>query len=330
MAEPKADRVPVIVSTSPGFGKHGRVPELIRDRGWELIPCIDKGKADGGLSEHIGRADALVVGLIPATAETLAQGPNLKGVIKHGVGVDNIDIPACTRAGLPVCNTPAANADAVAELAVGLMFSMARFIPQGHVSVTSGGWERRIGTQLGGKTLGIVGLGNIGKRLAKLALGFGMQVVATDKYPDEVFAQAHGVTFLSLQDLLAQSDYVSLHVFGGEGNAALINADTLAQMKPGARLINLARGEVVDLDAVSAALDSGQLGGVAIDAYVSEPPDTSHPVFAHPNAVFTPHSGADTKEALENVGLMVIESLDALLAGAVPPRCLNQTDLAAE
>lgn len=323
-----AEAKPVVVTTSPGFGKHGRVPELIEARGWEFIRCTDTSLPDGGLSEHIARADALVVGLVPVTADTLAQGSKLKAVIKHGVGVDNIDIPACTAAGLPVCNTPAANADAVAELAVGLMFSMARFIPQGHASVTSGGWERRIGTQLGGKVLGIVGLGNIGKRLAKLALGLGMTVVATDKYPDEAFAAEHGVTFLPLEELLAQSDYVSLHVFGGEGNAALINAETLKLMKPGAKLINLARGEVVDLDAVAAALDAGTLGGVAIDAYVSEPPDIGHPVFSHPNAVFTPHSGADTKEALENVGLMVIESLDALFAGDTPPRCLNAGDLA--
>ncbi|MAE88811.1 MAG: hydroxyacid dehydrogenase [Pelagibaca sp.] len=323
------DRKPVIVTTSPGFGKHGRVPELIRERGWEFISCTDTSKPDGGVSEHIGRADALVVGLVPVTPETLTQGGKLRAVIKHGVGVDNIDIPACTEAGLPVCNTPAANADAVAELAVGLMFSMARWIPQGHASVTACGWDRRIGTQLGGKTLGIVGLGNIGKRLAKLARGLGMQVVATDKYPDEAFAAEHGISFLSLEELLAQSDYISLHVFGGADNAALINEATLAQIKPGAKLINLARGEVVDLDAVAKALESGQLGGVAIDAYVSEPPDTSHPVFSHPNAVFTPHSGADTREALENVGLMVIESLDAVLAGETPPRMLNADALAA-
>lgn len=320
-----ADAKPVVLSTSPGFGKHGRVPDLIAARGWEFITCTDPAE----LPDHLARADALVVGLLPVTPETLAQGSALRAVIKHGVGVDNIDIPACTAAGLPVCNTPAANADAVAELAVGLMFSMARLIPQGHGSVTSGGWDRRVGTQLGGKVLGIVGLGNIGKRLARLALGLGMSVIATDKYPDAGFAKEHGITFLPLEDLLARADYVSLHVFGGEGNAALINAETLALMKPEARLINLARGEVVDLDAVAQALEDGRLGGVAIDAYVSEPPDTTHPVFAHPNAVFTPHSGADTQEALENVGLMVIDSLDALFAGKALPRCLNSKDLAA-
>ncbi|MEL5878320.1 phosphoglycerate dehydrogenase [Cereibacter sphaeroides] len=313
----------VVLTTSPGFGRHGRVPARIEAEGWTFLRAADAAEMEA----HLPEADYLVVGLVPVTAEVLAKGPRLKGVLKHGVGVDNIDIPACTAAGLPVTNTPAANADAVAELAMGLMFAMARFIPQGHASVTSGGWDRRIGTQLGGKVLGIVGLGNIGKRLARLARGLGMEVLATDRVEDAAFARDCGVTYLPLEELLARADYVSLHVFGGAGNAALIDDRALARLKPGARLVNLARGEVVDLDAVARALESGQLGGVAIDAYVTEPPDVSHPVFAHPNAVFTPHSGADTLEALENVGLMVIEDIRTLIAGGRPARYLNAAEL---
>ncbi|PLW76069.1 phosphoglycerate dehydrogenase [Cohaesibacter celericrescens] len=316
-----------VITTSPGFGKHGRVPDAIAQEGWDLVRCDDTTKTDGGVSEQIADADILVVGLVPVSAETLVGANNLKAVIKHGVGVDNIDIPACTAQNMPVCNTPAANADAVAELAMGFMYAMARFIPQGHVCVTSGQWQRRVGTQLGGKTLGIVGLGNIGKRLAKLAIGVGMSVVATDPYADQAFASEHGVEILPLDDLLATADYVSLHVFGGKENAALINSATLAKMKPGAKLINLARGEVVDLDAIVTALDGGQLGGVAIDAYVTEPPDSSHPVFQHANAIFTPHSGADTKEAVENVGLMVVQDIATILKGEMPTRCLNAKDL---
>lgn len=313
----------VIVTTSPGFGKHGRVANMLLENDWELIRCNAISLADGGVSKHIHRADFLVAGLIDVSAKTLVGADRLKGVLKHGVGTENIDIAACTDAGLAVCNTPAANADAVAELAVGLMFSMARVIPQGHISVTSGGWDRRIGSQLGGKTLGIVGLGNIGKRLAKLAIGLGMKVVASDRYPDEEFAKAHSIGLLPLTELLPQSDYVSLHVFGGKDNTALINTTTIQQMKDGARLINLARGEVVDLDAVATALNAGKLGGVAIDAYAQEPPNIDHPVFAHPNAIFTPHSGADTVEAVENMGFMVIEDIQTLKRGAMPTRCLN-------
>lgn len=317
----------VVLTTSPGFGKHGRVPDLIASKGWELIRCVDTAKPDGGVSDHIARADYLVVGLVPVTADTLLQGPQLKAVLKHGVGVDNVDIAACTAAGKPVMNTPGANADAVAELAVGFMFSLARNLAAGNASVISGGWDRMVGTQLGGKTLGIVGLGNIGKRLARLARGLGMQVLATDPYADQAFAAAHQVGIVDLDTLLAQADYVSLHVFGGKDNAALINAEKLALMKPTACLMNLARGEVVDLDAVAAALHANHLGGAAIDAYVSEPPDISHPVFAHPRAVFMPHSGADTKEAVENMGLMVIEDIETMIAGQLPARCLNAKDL---
>lgn len=312
-----------VITTSPGFGKHGRVPDLIAARGWEFIRCAD----NDALTPHLERADILVVGLPPVDEAILARAPRLKAVLKHGVGVDNIDIPACTAHGLPVCNTPAANADAVAELAVGLLYALARHIPQGHASVTSGGWNRVIGRQLGGKTLGIIGLGNIGKRLAKLAQGIGMTVIAHDAYPDTAYATAHGIRLTSLDDVLAHADYISLHIFGGKDNTALINARTLAVMKPGACLINLARGEVIDLDAVYDALQAGHLGGVAIDAYTQEPPDTSHPIFRHANAIFTPHSGADTLEALENVGLMVIDSIDAVLRGDPPPHCLNAGEL---
>lgn len=313
----------VILTTSPGFGKHGRVTQRLAELGWELIRCTDTSRPDGGMAGHLGRADYLVVGLVPVTAAALEGAVRLKGVLKHGVGVDNIDIPACTARGLPVANTPGANADAVAELAVGLMFALARNIPAGHASVVSGGWDRRVGSQLGGKTLGIVGLGNIGRRLALLARGLGMRVAASDPHADRAFAAANDIALMELDDLLAAADYVSLHVFGGAGNAALIDAGRIARMKPSACLLNLARGEVVDLDALAGALDAGRLGGVALDAYVTEPPDVSHPVFRHPRAVFMPHSGADTVEALENVGLMNIADIQELMAGGRPARVLN-------
>lgn len=153
-----------------------------------------------------------------------------------------------------------------------------------------------------------------------------MFVVATDTYPDTAFAEANGIAMTDFDDLIGRADYVSMRVFGGADNAALIDAGTLGQMKPGAALVNLARGEVVDLDAVAEALETGTLAAVAIDAYVTEPPDTGHRVFSHPRAIFTPHSGADTKEAVENVGLMVIESLDAAQSICAPPSKVNRPD----
>ncbi len=313
----------VIATTSPGFGRHGRVPDKLAENGWELVRCIDTSRPDGGLGQHLPRVDYLVVGLVPVTAATLEAAPRLKAVLKHGVGTDNIDIPACTARGIPVLNTPGANANAVAELALGMMFSFARRIPQGHASVIAGGWDRKVGIEIAGRTLGIVGLGNIGKMLALKALALGMKVVASDLYPDKAFMVEHGIELMDLDALLAVSDFVSLHVFGGKDNAALIGAERLVRMKPTACLLNLARGEVVDADALHAALADGRLGGAALDAYVSEPPDVSHPLFSLPNVIFSPHTGADTVEAVERVGLMNIADIEALMAGGRPARVLN-------
>lgn len=315
----------LIVTTSPGFGKTDPVKSLIEKNNWELIRCIDTTKEDGGVSEHIEKADYLVVGLIPVTTKTLSHAKNLKAVLKNGVGVDNIDMNACTGANIPVTNTPGANADAVAELAVGMMFCLARNIPQSNASILSGKWERQIGTQLLGKTLGIVGFGNIGRTLALKAIGLGMKVVANDPYPNTQFAKKNNIEIIELEALLAQSDYISLHLFSGEDKAALINSKTLSLVKPTACLLNLARGEIVDLDAVHTALSNDKLAGAAIDAYTCEPPNIAHPIFSHPRAIFMPHSGADTKEAVENVGLMVVEDIQSFISNEQPSRTLNKT-----
>ena len=313
----------VVVTTSPGFGKIGRVPQTITDHGWEFIRCDDTSLPDGGVSAHIERMEFLVVGLIAATSEIINGAPKLRAVLKHGVGVDNIDIPAATARGIPVFNTPGANANAVAELAIGCLFSLARRIPTMHNVVTGGGWQRYIGTEIEGKTLGVVGLGNIGRTLARKARALGMRVVATDLYPDMAFVGEYGIELMDLKDLLAQADYVSLHVFGGTDNASLIGADEIALMKPTAYLMNFARGEVVDLDALAAALSADKLMGAAIDAYISEPPDRTHPIFSHPHVVFSPHCGADTTESVERMGLMNIADIDAVLADDRSPRVLN-------
>lgn len=313
----------VIVTTSPAFGTIGRVPERIAANGWELVRCTDTSRPDGGMSDYMEHMDFLVVGLIPATAEFIAKAPKLRAVIKHGVGVDNIDIAAATARKIPVLNAPGSNANAVAELAVGGMFSFARRIPMVHRTLVDGGWQRFVGTEIEGKTLGIVGFGNIGKALARKAKALGMRVLASDLYPDNAFAAEHGIEMTDLPNILRQADYVSLHVFGGKDNAHLIGAAELASMKPTACLMNYARGEVLDLDALAAALEKNALGGAVIDAYVSEPPDRSHPLFSSPKVVFTPHSGADTTESVERVGLMNVADIESLLAGQRPARILN-------
>lgn len=313
----------LVLSTSPGFGRHGSVPDRLAGTGWQVVRCLDPALPDGGVSARIADADFLVVGLHPVTADTVSGARRLKGVLKHGVGVDNIDLAACSARGIPVLNAPGSNARAVAELAVGLMFALARNIPASHADVCAGRWLRQAGSEIGGRTLGIVGLGSIGRALAGLALGLGMDVIASDPFPDRTFLAAHPVDLVPLDRLLARADYVSLHLFGGAGNASLIDAGRIAQMKPGARLLNLARGEIVDLDALHAALESGHLAGAALDAYVVEPPDAGHPIFRNPRAVFMPHSGGDTLEAMERIGLMNIADMEALLAGRMPERVLN-------
>jgi len=308
----------VIATTSPGFGRFGTAPARLAELGWEIIRGTDTSLPDGGLD--LAQADFLITGLIAVDDNTLAKAPKLRAVLKHGVGTDNIDIPACTVRGIPVLNTPASNSNAVAELAVAAMFSLARNVPAGHINMLDRKWVRMVGSEVAGKTLGVVGLGNIGKLLAQKAIGLGMRVVATDLHPDRAFAELNDISLLALDDLLAQSDYVSLHVFGTQ---PLITAEKLALVKPTACLMNLARGEVVDLDAINAALDAGKLGGVALDAFVTEPPDWAHPIFSQQRAVFTPHMGADTTESVERTSLMNIEDVATFLAGGQPTRILN-------
>ena len=312
-----------IVSTSPGFGRIGRVPEVLGQTGWTFHRAIDTALPHGGAGAVLAEMDFLVVGLIAADAEMIAAAPKLKGILKHGVGVDNIDIAAATARGIPVLNTPGTNANAVAELALGGLFSLARRIPMMHAVVSSGGWERYVGTEIEGKVLGIVGLGNIGRTLARKARALGMEVLAADPYPDLEFCRQHDIGIVALDDMLGRVDYLSLHLFGGKDNAHLIGAGQLAKMKPTAAVMNFARGEIVDTDALTAALKDGKLGGAVIDAYEQEPPDRTHPLFALPNVVFTPHSGADTTEAVEKMGLTNIADIKALLAGERPARVLN-------
>lgn len=313
----------VIVTTSPVFGTVGKVPQFLTDRGWELVRCTDGGRPDGGVSDHLARMEFLVAGSLPVTAELLQSAPKLKAVLKHGVGVDNIDIAAATARKIPVLNAPGGNTNAVVELVLGGMISLARHIPKGDTDLRSRVWKRQVGTELSGKTLGIIGFGSIGQHLAIAAAALGMRVMATDIKPDAAFAEEHGITLTDLETLLRKADYVSLHIFGGKDNVRFIGEKQLAMMKPTAHLINYARGDVLDIDALNAALDKGALAGAALDAYPVEPPDFIHPIFANPNVLLTPHSGGDTRESSERVGMMNASDIDTLLKGGRAPRVLN-------
>ena len=174
----------VVVTTSPGFGKSGRIADAIARHGWEFVRCVDTDLPDGGLSDYLDRLEYLVVGLGPATADVIENAPRLRAILKHGVAVDNIDIPAATARRVPVLNTPGANANAVAELVLCGMIALSRRLPEAHGVVIRGGWQRSVGMEIEGKTLGIVGLGNVGRILAAKAKAIGMNVLATDLDPN--------------------------------------------------------------------------------------------------------------------------------------------------
>jgi D-3-phosphoglycerate dehydrogenase len=249
-------------------------------------------------------------------ADTLANPGNLKIIGRAGVGVDNIDVKAATAKGILVINTPQGNAAAAAELAIGLMFALARKIPGADASMKRGEWEKKkfMGVEIAGKTLGVVGLGNIGRNAASRGVGLGMNVIGFDPFPPKELPA--GVKVVSFDELVAKSDFVTLHVPLTDGTKNLFNADTFAKMKKGSYLINCARGGVVDESAVLPAVQSGQLGGAALDVFGKEPPESVEP-FKHDNIILTPHLGASSKEAQEKVAIELAEVFIGFLKDGV-------------
>jgi D-3-phosphoglycerate dehydrogenase len=300
--------------------------DLFRELGWQVV-TPEEFKADPAAA--VADADALIVrSAVQADEALLAQATRLKIVGRAGVGVDNIDVESATRRGIVVMNAPGASSTAVAELAMGLMLSLARKIPVADSSTRAGKWEKKSlqGTELRGKTLGIVGLGRIGLELARRATAFGMEVIATDPYASPNLARENHVQLLSADELYAKADYISLHLGLTPQTTGMINAATIAKMKRGVKLVNCARGELIDETAVSVALASGQMGGAAVDVYATEPPKSS-PLFASPNVVATPHLGASTKEAQEAVGIQIASQVREYLQHGVVQNAVNVLSL---
>lgn len=250
------------------------------------------------------------------TAAVLANPGILKIIGRAGVGTDNIDVKTANAKNILVINTPQGNAAAAAELAIGLMFALARKIPGASESMKRGEWEKKkfMGVEIAGKTLGVVGLGNIGRNAASRGVGLGMNVIGYDPFPPKELPA--GVKVVSLDEIIAKSDFVTLHVPLTDGTKNLFNAETFAKMKKGAYLINCARGGVVDESAVLPALQSGQLAGAALDVFGKEPPEAS-PMFAHENLIASPHLGASTKEAQEKVAIELAEVFIGFLKDGV-------------
>jgi D-3-phosphoglycerate dehydrogenase / 2-oxoglutarate reductase len=304
--------------------------QIFKDHGVavDLKPGLDKDQ----LAEIIDNYDGLAIrSATKVTAKLLEKAKNLKVIGRAGIGVDNVDVPAATARGIIVMNTPFGNSITTAEHAITLMLALARQIPQADASTQSGKWEKNrfMGVEITNKTLGVIGCGNIGSIVANRAIGLRMRVVAYDPFLSPERAADLGVEKVDLSELFRRADFITLHTPLTEKTKNIINAQSIASMKKGVRIINCARGGLVDEQAMRAALDSGQVAGAAFDVFVEEPA-TANPLFGHPNVVCTPHLGASTMEAQENVALQVAEQMsDYLLNGAIS-NAINFPSITAE
>jgi len=287
---------------------------------------------DGSLAEQLESADALIVrSAVFVDAATLERAKKLRVIGRAGVGVDNIDVEAATKRGIAVMNTPGANAVAVAEHTFAMMLALARHLARADATTRAGKWEKKAlqGTELRGKTLGIVGLGRIGVEVAKRAKAFGVKVLAHDPFVSSVLVRELGVTLGSLEELYRDADYLTLHVGLTPQTQGMINAQTLAKMKKGARLVNCARGELVDEAALAEALRSGHIAGAALDVFAEEPPKAS-PLLGLENVLATPHIAGSTKEAQDAVGVQIAMQVREYLKRGVIQNAVNVPSLTHE
>ena len=303
---------------------------IFRSRGIEAD--VKTGLSPSELREIIGQYDGLAIrSATKVTREVLEVAPNLKVVGRAGIGVDNVDVKSATAAGVVVMNTPYGNAITTAEHAIAMMFALARQIPEASASTKSGKWEKNrfMGVELTGKTLGLIGCGNIGSIVADRAIGLRMRVIAYDPYLTEKRALDLGVEKVELDELLSRAEIITLHTPLTEATRNILSAEALAKAKKGVRIINCARGGLLDEAALAEALKSGQVAGAALDVFETEPA-TDSPLFGLENVVCTPHLGAATAEAQENVALQIAEQMsDFLLTGAVA-NAINMPSVSAE
>ncbi len=306
--------------------------QIFRDRGVEVDYLPDLGKDKDALLAAIPQYDGLAIrSATKVTPKIIAAASKLKVIGRAGIGVDNVDIPAATARGIVVMNTPFGNAITTAEHAISMMMALARQIPEANASTRAGKWEKNrfMGVELFNKTLGVIGCGNIGSIVADRGLGLRMRVIAFDPFLSPERAMEIGVEKVELDDIFRRSDFITLHTPLTEKTRNIVNAEALAKCKKGVRIINCARGGLVVEDALYDALKSGHVAGAALDVFEVEPA-TNHKLFELENVVCTPHLGASTGEAQENVALQVAEQMsDYLLHGAVS-NALNMPSISAD
>ncbi|MFD6275297.1 phosphoglycerate dehydrogenase [Streptomyces sp. NPDC060209] len=312
--------MPTTIVTTPTFARYASRPwDILEEAGvGPLRPGGNAALPTEELLTYAAQADALIVGMDAITAEVIDAAPRLKVIAKHGVGVDTIDVSAARARRIPVVYAPGSNSRAVAEYTFGLLLSATRSLTASHTAVTAGGWPKLFGPELHGRTLGIVGFGRIGRLLAGYARAFGMELLAHDPYVLDDDVRAHGAEPVALDALLSRSDAVSLHTPPDPSGTPLLGRARLAAMKPGAVLVNAARGGLVDEGALAALLGSGHLGAAALDAFSIEPLPADHPLRQAPRALLTSHMAACTPEANQAMGEMVAEDVVRVLAGKEP------------
>ncbi|MCL5950174.1 MAG: phosphoglycerate dehydrogenase [Chloroflexi bacterium] len=318
----------LVVSTS--FGSTTPVPMQILERnGCEVV--TKKGPhSEQEMIALIPEFAAVIVGIDPVTERVLCAGTDLKVAAKHGVGVDNIDVDACTRHKVLVTNVPGANSDAVAEFTICVLMAMVRRLVPAVNSLAEGRWagSRFIGLELSGRVLGVIGLGAIGQRVAKRAQALGMRVIYTDVIRNPEFERSQGVLYVPREQLLCESDFVTLHVPAIPETRDLIDSKALHLMKPSAYLLNLSRGEALNDEALIQALREHRIAGAALDAFRQEPLPRDHPFFSLDNILLTPHMAGYSREANERTSISAAEDVARILRGDAPLHSLNMSTLA--
>lgn len=316
--KPLAECKVLVTPTSYGREDLGLKIKLEESVDEVIYSTVGKPLSSEELRQLLPGVDGFIAGLDEIDRTALDAADQLKIIARYGVGVDNVDLAACQEKGICVTNTPGANSDAVAELAIGLILCLTRKIPAALEATRAGGWPRLRGRSLRGKTVGLVGFGRIGRQVASRLIPFGCNILAYDPHINADAALSPPVKLTSLEALLFQADIVSLHLPALPETIDMVDADFLRQMKPGAYLVNTARGELVIEADLLAVLDSAHLAGVALDVFRQQPPDPHSALLSHPKVLVTPHIAASTDDAGNQMGWMALRECLAVLKGEAP------------
>ncbi len=301
-----------ILVTPTSLCKNRDILDGLSEKAELVVNTTGKPLTEEQLIPLVRDIDGYLAGLDEITGTVLRSAPKLRAVSRYGVGYERVDIKAAKELGIKVTNTPGANTQSVADLAMGLILSAARQIPYLNGRLKDGNWDRANGREIYGKTIGIIGLGAIGKSLARRAQGFSMKVLAYDPYMDVRWAEENGVRVCALDELTSESDVISLHVPLTDATRNIINRGRIERMRDGVIIVNTSRGGLVDLDAAADFIESGKIYGMGFDAFEKEPPE-KHRIYDFPNVIMTPHAGAHTAEAVMGMTEMSISNLFSLL-----------------